>query len=96
MKYKIDYGTGIAFLYTPYDCEKRFYTLAGVCAGINKRITKFDVLCIYDVSCEDFERLEFDNDIYVWREDGSRRMIKPFYESSWDTSYKRRCLYREE
>lgn len=37
-KYKIAYGIGTATLYTPYDCESRFYTLASTCFGIRKNI----------------------------------------------------------
>lgn len=98
MKYTIDYGCGVAVLYTPYDCEERFYILAETCFGIRKSILKFEILKAEDVDCDDFERLEFNGDIYIWREDGARKMLMPDWGSDkdWDTYYCKRCRYRGE
>jgi hypothetical protein len=50
--YKIDYGSGLAFLYTPHeDWESRFYTLAGQCFGIRKSILKTELLSTTVVRC---------------------------------------------
>ena len=73
MKYTIDYGFGTAVLYTPYDAEDRFYTLAYTCFGIRKCIAYCDILKSEDVEISDFERLEFGGDAYVWDKDGHRK-----------------------
>lgn len=92
MKYTIDYGFGKAILYTPYDAVERFYTLADTCFGIRKSIMQCVILKAEDTPCEDFERLEFNGDVYVWREDGARKMIAPSWaaDEEWDTDY---CEY---
>lgn len=89
MKYKIDYGYGQATLYTPYidDVENRFYTLANTCFGIRKSIEQCLILSKSESNCEDFERLEFNGDVYVWRKDGARKMLRPFESEEWDTYY---------
>ena len=86
MKYTIDYGYGEAILYTPYDAKERFYTLAGTCFGIRKSIMHCVILKAEDIPCEDFERLEFYEDVYVWREDGARKMVAPLWaaDKEWD------------
>lgn len=89
-KYEIDYGCGIAILYTPYqDVEDRFGELAGTCFGIRKSIMYVDVLSEEESNCADFERLEFCGDAYVWREDGARKMVEPSYmaDDDWDMDY---------
>lgn len=68
MKYTIDYGFGEATLYTPYAAKERFYALAGTCFGIRKSIMHCVILRAEEIPCEDFERLEFNGDVYVWRE----------------------------
>ena len=95
-KYTIDYGFGRAVLYTPYDCEERFYTLAGTCFGIRKSISGCDIIKTEDADIEDFERLEFCGDMYVWREDGARRMLEPYYEEEWDKYFCEECRYTGE
>ena len=86
MKYTIDYGFGEATLYTPYDAKERFYALANTCFGIRKSIMHCVILKAEDIPCEDFERLEFDGDVYVWREDGARKMVAPLWaaDKEWD------------
>ena len=65
IKYTINYGFGTAILYTPYNCEERFYTLANTCFGIRKSIMCCEIVKSEDVACNNFERLEFNGDIYV-------------------------------
>lgn len=98
MKYTIDFGCGTAVLYTPYPCEERFYTLADTCFGIRKCITNFEILKTEDIKCDDFERLEFNGDAYVWREDGARKMIGVTWvaDKDWDTSFCEECCYKNE
>lgn len=98
MKYTIDYGFGTAVLYTPYDPKKRFYQLANTCFGIRKSIMECTILKKEDIPCDDFERLEFNGDVYVWREDGARKMIEPEWASDedWDLDLCKECAYKEE
>ena len=86
MKYTIDYGFGDATLYTPYDAKERFYALANTCFGIRKSIMHCVILKAEDIPCKDFERLEFNGDVYVWREDGARKMVAPLWaaDKEWD------------
>lgn len=95
MKYTINYGFGTAILYTPYDCKSRFYTLANTCFGIRKNIMYCKIVKTEDVECEDFERLECNGDIYIWREDGARKMIEPEWakDEEWDTDFCDECKY---
>lgn len=92
-KYTIDYGIGIAFLYTPYDCTERFFALASTCFGIRKNIMRCLIMKAEDVECDDFERLEFSGDIYVWDEEGRRKMIEPDEDEEWDDYYCEKCKY---
>lgn len=98
MKYTIDYGFGTAVLYTPYDPEKRFYQLANTCFGIRKSIMGCTILKKEDIPFDDFERLEFNGDVYVWREDGARKMIEPEWASDedWDLDLCEEYIYKEE
>ena len=98
MKYTINFGCGIAVLYTPYDCEERFYTLANTCFGIRKSIMDFIILKTEDIPCSDFERLEFNGDVYVWREDGARKMVEPDWaaDDEWNTDYCNICCKKNE
>lgn len=97
-KYTINYGYGGAVLYTPYDCEERFYTLANTCFGIRKSIMCCDILETEDAEIEDFERLEFGGDVYVWRKDGARKCIDPEYfaDEDWNEDYCEKCRYKGE
>lgn len=95
-KYKIDYGFGTAYLYTSYkDYEDRFYTLANTCFGIRKNIMYCELIDVKDTNCTDFERLEFGGDVYVWREDGARKMLSPFLDEEWDMYYCDECKYQK-
>lgn len=96
MKYTIDYGFGEATLYTPYDGKERFYTLAGTCFGIRKSIMHCVILRAEEIPCEDFERLEFNGDVYVWREDGARKMIAPLWaaDKEWNMDYCEEVRYK--
>lgn len=100
MKYTIDYGFGEAILYTPHNPEKRFYTLAGTCFGIRKSIAGCNIIKTEDTPCPnpDCERLEFNGDVYVWREDGARKMLKPEWaaDDEWDTYYCEECRVEKE
>lgn len=96
MKYTIDYGFGEAILYTPYDGKERFYALAGTCFGIRKSIMHCVILRAEEIPCEDFERLEFNGDVYVWREDGARKMIAPLWaaDKEWNMDYCEKVRYK--
>ena len=98
MKYTINYGFGVAILYTPYDCKERFYTLANTCFGILKSIISCKIIKTENISCSDFEQLEFNNYVYVWREDGARKMVEPYWmaDDEWDTDYCDVCGKKEE
>ena len=93
MKYKINYGFGTATLYTPHEPEIRFYSLAGTCFGIRKSIACCCVVGKEDADCDDYERLEFNGDVYVWREDGARKMLEPWPDDEWDTDFCEECCY---
>ena len=97
MRYTIDYGFGKAILYTPYDPEKRFNILASTCFGIRKSIMWCQIIKKEDIPCNDFERLEFNGDVYIWREDGARKMIEPefFADDDWNLDYCEECRYKE-
>lgn len=96
MKYTIDYGCGMAKLYTPYPPKERFYTLASTCFGIRKSIMCCVVVKEEDIECDDFERLEFSGDIYVWDMEGRRKMLEPKWgrDEEWDDYYRERCKYQ--
>lgn len=96
MKYTIDYGFGEAILYTPYDAEERFYALAGTCFGIRKSIMHCVILKAEDIPCKDFERLEFNGDVYIWREDGARKMVAPLWaaDEEWNMDYCEEVRYK--
>lgn len=98
-QYSIYYGCGIATFWTPYeDVEDRFMTLAGTCFGIRKSIMCFEILGYVDDPTQKYERLDFNGDSYIWREDGARRMIKPEWaaDEDWDYSYCEECAYKED
>lgn len=91
MKYTIDYGAGMAILYTPFEPKERFYTLASTCFGIRKSIMCCGIWKEEDVECEDFERLEFNGNVYVWDELGRRKCLEPedMADEEWDYTYLR-------
>lgn len=91
-KYTIDYGFGKATLHTPYQYpDVRFCTLGSTCFGLRKSIMKVDILDVEDVELPEGtewnERLEFNGDVYIWREDGSRKMIAPDWAADEDWEY---------
>lgn len=94
-KYIIDYGYGTATLFTPFDPKERFYTLANTCFGIRKSISHCIIRNVEDTDCTDFERLEFNDDVYIWDELGRRKMIEPdfFADEDWDDYYAEDCRY---
>ena len=96
VKYTIDYGFGIAYLDTPYDPTERFCTLASTCFGIRKSIACCLIIDSEDVPCKDFERLEFNGDVYVWREDGARKAVQPelMADDDWDLTFRDECRYK--
>lgn len=84
MKYKIDYGFGVATLYTPsQDWENRFYKLASQCFGIRKSIMYSKLISSSEenpknmISVE-YERLEHNGDVIIWNEKGDK------IKSEWD------------
>lgn len=96
MRYTINYGAGTAYLYTPYPPEERFLDLALTCFGIRKSILCVKIVEVReDLHCSDFERLEFGGDVYVWREDGARKMLAPSWakDDDWDTRLCEECKY---
>jgi hypothetical protein len=84
MKYKIDYGFGVATLYTPsQDWENRFYELASQCLGIRKIIMYAKLISSRNKKPEnmldgEYERLEHSGDVIVWNENGEK------IKSEWD------------
>ena len=54
------------------------------------------ILYTEDIPCEDFERLEFNGDVYVWREDGARKMIAPLWaaDKEWNMDYCEKVRYK--
>ena len=46
---------------------------------------------------DEYERLEFGGDIYIWRKDGARKMIEPsaFADDERDIYYCDECRYME-
>lgn len=94
-KYTIYYGGGTAILYTPHDPKERFYKLAGTCFGIRKSIMCCEIRKTEEAACDDYERLEFGGDVYVWREDGARKALEPawFADDDWDTDYCKKCKW---
>lgn len=84
MLYMIDYGFGVAKLYTPReDWRSRFYELADQCFGIRKSIAYANLIGEYSESPRDplpgeYERLEHNGDVIVWNEAGEK------IKSEWD------------
>lgn len=77
-KYLIDYGMGIAILYTPSDdYEQRFYELASQCFGIRKSIMQCELVRRSEEEPKDkipheYERLEYGGDLIIWNEAGEK------------------------
>lgn len=93
-KYTINYGSGVAYLTTcvPFNqVEDRFLNLAYTCFGIRKNIMGVIIADFTKVEPSEFEKLEFDGDAYIWKADGSRKMIKPDEDMAWDTYYCSEC-----
>lgn len=93
-KYTINYGSGIAYLTTcvPFDrVEDRFMNLANTCFGIRKSIMGVIIMDFTRISHSEFEKLEFGGDAYIWKEDGSRKMILPDEDENWETYYCKEC-----
>ena len=84
MKYKIDYGFGVATLYTPsQDWENRFYELANQCFGIRKSIMYAQLISSSEEKPDnmldgEYERLEHSGDAIVWNANGEK------IKSEWD------------
>lgn len=84
MKYIINYGFGVADLYTPsVDWKKRFYCLANQCFGIRKSIAEVTLINKEDTEPQkkmtgEYERLEHSGDVIVWNEKGEK------IKSEWD------------
>ena len=94
-RYVINYGYGVAYFTTPFEPINRFYTLANQCFGIRKSITKCEIEGIEDYLSEpDYERLVFGGDSYIWRRDGARKMLTPFEDEEWDTSFCDVCAFK--
>ena len=83
-KYTINYGFGIALLYTPSeDWESRLYCLANQCFGIRKSIYNPHLIKRENAWPEDmidgeYERIEHDGDVIVWNDAGEK------IKSEWD------------
>lgn len=100
MKYTIDYGFGKAILYTEHNPRKRFYKLASTCFGIRKSIMCCNIILAEDAPSPTHgcERLEFGGDVYIWREDGARKMLEPDWaaDEDWDTDFCEECRPEKE
>jgi len=85
MKYVIDYGYGVAHLYTPSENWKdRFYDLANQCFGIRKSIATVSLISKEEAEPEqkldgEYERLEHSGDVIVWNDKGEK--IKSEWEN---------------
>lgn len=90
-KYRIDCGHGIVYLVTPYDPEERFPVLANTCFGLRKTWERCDILDVSTVEEDDYERLTWGGDEYIWRMDGARRMVTPNPDKEWDMDYCEKC-----
>lgn len=90
-KYRIDCGYGIVYLVTPYDPEERFPVLANTCFGLRKTWERCDILDVSTVEEDDYERLTWGGDEYIWRMDGARKMVTPNPDKEWDTDYCEKC-----
>lgn len=83
-KYTIEYGWGIATLFTPSsEWEERFYYLAEQCYGIRKSIDYAHLLRVDEEEPAqmipgEYERLEHHGDVIVWNEAGEK------IKSEWD------------
>ena len=97
-KYRINYGFGVATLWTPLDPTERFYTLADTCFGIRKSIMYCNILSKEPATCDTFERLEYggvNGDAYAWRHDGARMMLNPPLDEDWDEDFCELCKPKE-
>lgn len=78
MKYKINYGFGTAYLYTPcVNWKERFYELANQCFGIRKSIMYAHLITTEDAAPKDIidgehERLEHNGDVIIWNAQGEK------------------------
>lgn len=102
-KYTVNYGYGVATLVTPFDFKERFETLANVCPEIAKRRSQAVVMRMEDVTdeWEHFESLGFfapteswdkkEYFLYVWREDGARKLVTPVWKRGFDSWNERYC-----
>jgi len=85
MKYTINYGFGVARLYTPSeDWKGRFFALANQCFGIRKSIGGVQLMEKDDVEPPqklngEYERLEHSGDVIVWDDEGEK--IKSEWEN---------------
>lgn len=95
-RYSIDYGFGTAYLYTSFEPKERFHTLASTCFGIRKSIMYCKIISENDVKCDDFERLEFNGDVYVWDKLGRRKCLEPkdMADEEWNDAYCEKCRYK--
>ena len=52
---------------------------------------------VEDSECDDFERLEFNGDVYVWDELGRRKCLEPkdMADEEWDDTYCEKCRYKK-
>lgn len=98
--YEIDYGSGTAILETPFkDWKSRFYVLADTCFGIRKSITQVAPKATHEWKRDErlhpyeFESLSFMGNVYIWRRDGARMCIEPFWaaDGEWDTQWCDKC-----
>lgn len=89
---RVNFYTLIKF-YTPSNKPlERFYELASTCFGLRKSIYNAEIETSYDLcfpfeNDEIIERLEYNGDIYIWRNDGARKMLEPYPDNDWDVSY---------
>lgn len=100
---KIDYGYGDAKFYTPYSVlafngeydykavEKRFRLLASTIYGM--KVSKFHIYAQGIDEDQKYEMIETKSFTYLWREDGARRLIKPYWKAidGWNTYYCNIC-----
>ena len=95
-KYTVNYGYGVATLVTPFDFKRRFELLTSTCPELARRNSQAVVVRIEDVpeDYEYFESLGFfapvgdgsakEYFLYIWREDGARKLISPVWKRGWE------------
>lgn len=98
-RYIIDFGFGVATLYTPSKhWAERFKALGPTCYTVE--IGTLRLLSekggFKPTMWDEHERIEVNGNVYIWRVDGARRMLHPIPDFDWDERWCKTCAYEEE